>query len=129
MISANFAQAIGDDSPSTTTTPIKFRCAAQSKATNAAEGFHSVGWRFSSNHVFIHEKIFSLLSGINAERMKAVFITEQGVFGYNLTHDALKEVELEDCKESRVEIISDDIKLELEAQLLGCISCREEFAL
>ena len=53
--------------------------------------------------------------------MKAVFITESGVFGYNLTPDALTEIELDDCIESRVEIISDNVNNEWEAQLMECI--------
>ncbi|MGB0450010.1 MAG: CobW family GTP-binding protein, partial [Porticoccaceae bacterium] len=73
------------------------------KAINEGEGFHSVGWRFSPGRVFDYKKLYSFLSGITAERMKAVFITECGVFGYNLTPDALTEIELDDCLESRVE--------------------------
>lgn len=91
------------------------------KAINEGEGFHSVGWRFSPGRVFDYKKLYSFLSGITAERMKAVFITECGVFGYNLTPDALTEIELDDCIESRVEIISDNISSEWEAQLMGCI--------
>ena len=91
------------------------------KAVNKGEGFHSVGWRFSPSRVFNHKQLFSFLSGINAERMKAVFITESGVFGYNLTPDTLTEIELDDCIESRVEIISDNIDSEWEAQLMACM--------
>lgn len=91
------------------------------KAINEGEGFHSVGWRFSPRRVFNHEKLFSFLSGISVERLKAVFITERGVFGYNLTLDALTEIELDDCVESRVEIISDNIDNEWEAELMACI--------
>lgn len=91
------------------------------KAINEGEGFHSIGWRFSPSHVFNYQKLFLFLSGINAERMKAVFITESGVFGYNLTSDALTEVELDDCIESRVEIIADNINSEWEAQLMACM--------
>ena len=42
--------------------------------------------------------------------MKAVFITSNGVFGYNLTEDALMEMELDDAVESHIEIISKEIK-------------------
>ena len=61
------------------------------------------------------------LGGIIAERMKAVFITESGVFGYNLTPDTLTEIELDDCIESRIEIISGSIDSNWEAQLLACM--------
>jgi hypothetical protein len=42
------------------------------------------------------------------------------VFGYNLTPDALTEIELDDCLESCIEVISDSIDDSLEAQLLAC---------
>ena len=91
------------------------------KAINEGEGFHSIGWRFSPSRVFNHEELYSFLSGISAERMKAVFITERGVVGYNLTSDALTEIELDDCIESRVEIISDKVNDKWEAQLMACV--------
>lgn len=91
------------------------------KAINQGEGFHSVGWRFSPSLVFDYNKLYLFLNGITAERMKAVFITEGGVFGYNLTPDALTEIELDDCIESRVEIITDNICREWEALLMDCI--------
>ncbi|MDA9014463.1 GTP-binding protein [Porticoccaceae bacterium] len=90
-------------------------------AVNQGEGFQSVGWRFAADKVFNYQKLFALLTGINAERMKAVFITNDGVFGYNLTPDALTEIELDDCLESRIELISDKVDVSLEAELLGCL--------
>lgn len=92
------------------------------KANNDGEGFQSVGWRFSPRHVFDYKQLYSILSGIRAERMKAVFITEKGVFAYNLTSDALMEFRLDDCLESRIEMISDDLNDDsFEAQLIDCI--------
>ncbi|MEZ9130477.1 CobW family GTP-binding protein [Vibrio breoganii] len=91
------------------------------KATNKGEGFHSVGWRMSAGRVFNRQKLLQLLSTLTAERMKAVFITESGIFGYNLTADGLTEIELDECSESRLEIISDRIDDSFEVQLLGCI--------
>lgn len=92
------------------------------KAHNEGEGFQSVGWRFSPRHVFEHKKLFDLLNGIIAERMKAVFITDKGVFAYNLTADALTEFVLDECMESRIEIISESLDDSLESQLMGCIA-------
>ncbi len=91
------------------------------KAVNEGEGFRSLGWRFGAAKTFNRTKLFSILSGISAERMKAVFITEDGIFGYNLTSDALTEIELDDCMESRIEIIASDLSDEWEEQLLACI--------
>lgn len=78
-------------------------------AVNEGEGFESIGWRFSPEKVFQRDRLFSFLSGLDVERMKAVFITTSGVYAYNLTRDALTETELDDCMESRIEIISDSI--------------------
>ncbi len=91
------------------------------KAINKGEGFHSIGWRFSPSRVFNHEELLSLLSGIDAERIKAVFITEKGVFAYNLTADELSKTELNECIESRIEIIANNIDNKWEAQLMACI--------
>ncbi len=92
------------------------------KATNQGEGFNSVGWRFSPDKVFSYNKLFAVLTGLHAERMKAVFITDDGLFGYNLTPDALTELPLDECLESRVEVISDQPNTDLEAQLLDCLT-------
>lgn len=91
------------------------------KAVNQGEGFHSIGWRFEPTKVFDHNKLFVFLNGIVAERMKAVFITENGIYGYNLTSDALTEIELDDCMESRIEIIASELSNKWEEQLLACI--------
>jgi G3E family GTPase len=92
------------------------------KAVNQGEGFHSVGWRFDASIIFKQSELFLFLTGIVAERVKAVFITDNGVFGYNLTRDALTEIELDDCLESRIEIIASEIGDLWETQLLACIS-------
>lgn len=92
------------------------------KATNEGEGFKSVGWRLSPSLTFNYEKLLAFLMGVRAERMKAVFITGNGVFGYNLTSDALNEVKLDDCLESRIEIIAHRIDDSWEPQLLACLA-------
>lgn len=91
------------------------------KAENEGEGFRSVGWRFSPEKVFNRHELLSVLTGLQVERMKAVFITDDGVYGYNLTADALTEIELEDCLESRIEIIYDSLCESFETQLLACV--------
>ena len=88
---------------------------------NKAEGFMSVGWRFSPEKVFDHQKLFALLTGLIIDRMKAVFITDNGIFGYNLTFDGLTEIELDDCLESRIELISESIDESFEEGLFDCI--------
>ena len=91
------------------------------KASNHGEGFESVGWRFDPSNLFDRDSVFEFLSGLSVERMKAVFITGQGVFGYNLVDDALTEIELDDCLESRIEIIASEISDDWDAQLFACM--------
>ncbi len=91
------------------------------KAVNKGEGFYSIGWRFLPNKLFSYEKLSLFLNDIHAERMKAVFITDKGAFGYNLTADALTETELDNCTESRIEIIAPNIDTDWESRLLLCI--------
>lgn len=90
------------------------------RATNEGEGYESVGWRFDANRLFDHQTLFAFLSGLDAERMKAVFITDNGVFGYNLTSDSLTEMPLDDTLESRIEIIAPKVDPDWEQQLLAC---------
>ncbi len=91
------------------------------KASNHGEGYQSIGWRFSPSKVFDHLKLFTFLTGLQVERMKAVFITTNGVFGYNLTDSILQELELDEASESRIEIISTDITEHWEESLLNCL--------
>ena len=92
------------------------------KAVNQGEGFHSIGWRFDASKTFGHQALQTFLKEIDAERMKAVFITDEGIFGYNLTRDALNEMELDDCMESRIEIIASNVDELWEDKLLACLT-------
>ncbi|MCG9724656.1 CobW family GTP-binding protein [Vibrio brasiliensis] len=91
------------------------------KASNEGEGFQSVGWRFSAEKIFDRHKLITLLLELNVERMKAVFITHNGLFGYNFTSDGLMEIELDECAESRIELISEQMDSNFEQQLLSCV--------
>lgn len=92
------------------------------KVENSGEGYQSVGWRFSASKIFDRTALFHWLSGLGVERAKGIFITSEGVFGYNLTSESMTEMALDDCLESRIEIIvSSECQLN-EADLLRCIS-------
>ncbi|WP_114766704.1 CobW family GTP-binding protein [Vibrio rhodolitus] len=91
------------------------------KAENQGEGFQSIGWRFSSEKIFDRQKILPLLVELDVERMKAVFITDCGIYGYNSTPDGLTEVELDECIESRIEIIAPRVDNRFENQLMNCM--------
>ena len=90
------------------------------KALNNGEGFVSVGWRFAPSFEFDQTKLFILLSGMNAERVKATFITNKGHVAYNITKDALTEVALDSLYESRIEIIAKELDKSWEEGLFSC---------
>lgn len=91
------------------------------KAINTGEGFSSIGWRFSSEKVFNYRKLQTFLIHVTAERIKAVFSTELGMFGYNVTADGITETLLNSSNENRIEIISQQLDDSLEAKLMACI--------
>ncbi|MEL7044879.1 MAG: GTP-binding protein [Pseudomonadota bacterium] len=96
------------------------------RADNAGEGFQSLGWRFSPDRVFDRERVVSFLRELDVERVKAVFITRAGIFGYNGTRDGVSESELDDCIESRIEIIAETLDADLEQRLYACLHAAPE---
>ena len=68
----------------------------------------------------------TFLRGLDVERMKAVFITSDGVFAYNMTRDGLTEGELDDCAESRVEIIANRIEPDWLHDITACVAGETE---
>jgi len=84
------------------------------KATNTGEGFRSIGWRYSPHMIFNRTRVLFLMKTIKAVRIKAIFITSDGIYGYNKTPDSLNEVQLNNTTESRIEIICQDIEDEWE---------------
>lgn len=90
------------------------------KAENHGEGFVSIGWRFDRRFQFDRAQLYLFLSGLEVERMKAVFLTHEGAMGYNLADGSLKEMALERVEESRIEIIAESIDNEWESQILAC---------
>ncbi|MEW5248399.1 CobW family GTP-binding protein [Microbulbifer sp. 2201CG32-9] len=76
------------------------------RSENSGEDYYSCGWRFSPEFIFDYDALFSLFSAAEAERIKGVFITGQGVFGFNRAGEVLTVLELDDILESRVEVIN-----------------------
>ncbi|KZN67697.1 CobW family GTP-binding protein [Pseudoalteromonas luteoviolacea] len=91
------------------------------EAQNEGEGFVSVGWRFAPDQIFDRQKLHQVITKIDAERLKAVFITAQGIFGYNKTADGITELELDECMESRIEIIAQKQNSKWRESLLSCL--------
>jgi G3E family GTPase len=91
------------------------------KAENSGEGFNSIGWRIAPDKIFDRERVLSLLRSLKVERAKGVFITYDGIFAYNLSSDSVKEIELDDCLESRIEVIGRGDDLLSENALWACL--------
>lgn len=67
--------------------------------------FVTEGWIYDASHIFDFNQIFSLLSILELERLKGVFITERGIFGFNKAEDILSCIELDESDDSRLELI------------------------
>lgn len=93
---------------------------------NQGEGFYSRGWIFNPDWVFDERKLYTLLTGVNTERLKGVFITNQGITAYNKADNVLTERLLDDSLDSRIECISlTTSSLDyLEDALLDCVIAR-----
>lgn len=95
---------------------------------NQGEGYFSFGWVFSPEHVFDFEQIKALIEHIEVERLKAVFITHQGIFAFNHYKREKQVLEMDESDDSRLEIISIDqaegqaIKALIEESLLSPLS-------
>ena len=90
-------------------------------AVNQGERFLSEGWRFADWHQFDRAALRRLLFVTEAERIKGIFLTNDGVFAYNAVAGEVKEYSLDEAEESRVELISTQVHPEFEAALLNCL--------
>lgn len=97
------------------------------KSENTGEGFHAVGWRFSPDVVFKREALLSWISTLSVERLKAVVITSDGILSFNLADGELSQRELNECLETRIEVIATDNNPKWDKQLNQCINadCQE----
>ena len=93
---------------------------------NEGEGFFSQGWIFDPSWTFDADKLYALLLGIEAERIKGVFRTNQGTTGYNMADGVMTQSSLSESQDSRVEVISVSQKsfVGLEQALLDCVISR-----
>ena len=91
------------------------------REVNSGEGFETVGWRIDPSWIFSREKVVNFLGRITVDRAKGVFVTSEGVFGYNRSQDEIKEIELDDCLESRLEIIAKNRDEDWESRLFECV--------
>ena len=93
---------------------------------NEGEGFCSQGWMFDPAWRFDEELLDAALMGVDADRLKAVFLTTAGVTAYNLADGAMTKIQLDDALDSRAEVITKDVASgdALEEALLRCVAAR-----
>lgn len=84
--------------------------------------FASSGWIFDSRFSFDYDQLYALLMGVEADRLKAVFITDQGIFAFNQVDGVLTVMALDESPDSRIEVIGSRPQSWelLEAQIKSC---------
>ncbi|MEC7725961.1 MAG: GTP-binding protein [Planctomycetota bacterium] len=115
-----------DPSPGLPITAVELPECGYVRIDNEGEGFYSQGWVFDPAWRFDGASLDAALLGVEVDRLKAVFLTTDGVYGYNLADGTMTKVELDDALDSRAEALSSDAASfdGLEAALLGCVSSR-----
>ncbi|KIP67222.1 GTPase [Vibrio harveyi] len=88
---------------------------------NKGQGYFSCGWLFGAEYSFNFDQLFSMLSELTAERVKAVMNTDQGCYAFNVANSvvSVNEMSLQGF-ESRLEVIDSQLMPwdQLEALLL-----------
>ncbi|MFC3094031.1 GTP-binding protein [Alteromonas sediminis] len=75
---------------------------------NQGEGFYSRGWICSPERWLDYQTCRSLFTELQVDRLKAVVITEEGVFSFNIADGVVGETSLDSAKDSRIEFITDN---------------------
>lgn len=91
---------------------------------NQGQGYVSCGWVFSPEAIFAMQPLFIWLSGLSCQRLKGVMITTDAIIGFNAEDGILSMTELDECDDSRLEIIHPS-PLEwdvIEQELLNCLT-------
>ncbi|MCH1928789.1 GTP-binding protein [Shewanella sp. A25] len=98
---------------------------------NQSDGYFSCGWVFQPALEFDFDALMALVKRLDSEeltlgllRLKAVMITRDGIAGINWIEGEMSVSELDDCMDSRLEIIviSQPNVDALEQLLIGCIA-------
>lgn len=77
------------------------------RLTNSGAGFTSFGWAFAPHKRFDLPKVLKVLGDISVNRLKAILITYQGIFAFNVVDDELTYQEIDESNDSRLEFISE----------------------
>ena len=91
------------------------------KAVNKGEGFFSIGWKFSPNITFEWPAIESVLTRIEAIRIKAIIKSDNQAFSFNKTPSETGHIELNHAQDSRIEIIATAIDEKWHEDILATI--------
>ncbi|MFD2178366.1 CobW family GTP-binding protein [Veronia pacifica] len=76
---------------------------------NEGQGYKSCGWVFSPSVTFPFDALYGLFGNLNAERVKAVVKTDNGVFAFNIVNQVVSVNALSlDGIESKIEVIDKD---------------------
>lgn len=91
---------------------------------NQGQGYVSCGWVFRPEASFAMEPLFIWLSGLSCQRLKGVMITTEAIIGFNAEDGVLSMTELDECDDSRLEIIHPEaLDWDLiERELLNCLA-------
>ncbi|MGF1754980.1 GTP-binding protein [Vibrio makurazakiensis] len=77
---------------------------------NEGQGYFSCGWLFGAEHKFDFDELFSMMSALTAERVKAVVNTTQGCYAFNVANQVVSVNEIGlDGFESRIEVIDSQL--------------------
>lgn len=88
---------------------------------NHGQGYYSCGWVMTPDWAFGFRDLFCWLNGLSVARLKAVMITDEGVFSFNGQDGVLSVTELDETPDSRIELIdlepvdADAVQQQLEA--------------
>jgi G3E family GTPase len=84
---------------------IDFPSAGFIRKDNVLDGYKSSGWIFESRFIFNREKLLAVFTGLEVERLKAIFITQQGVTSFNQVDGVLNYSAAVVTTDSRIEVI------------------------
>lgn len=90
---------------------------------NSGQGFFSCGWLFHGGAEFDYNKLYTLMTGLTADRLKAVIKTNNGVYTFNSVAGVLSMTPITDAADSRIEVINDTALPwdQIEASLLNSV--------
>lgn len=74
---------------------------------HAQDGFHSRGWIWPPQQSFDYSEVINTLKSLDVIRLKALLITNKGIFAFNGEDEGLNIQEYDEALDSRLEIIVD----------------------